>query len=155
MIGCCQKQRRCHRELCCQWTCQGFWWRCFPHRSFSVTDHAATTWCVQAAPWSRQSSLCPTHAQLWEGTRGHELGFLQYRHFQEQHITQHMLKSVVELWGGWVKWIISENWISNLSSQFLDNKDGKQMWCHSCYTNLHLIALKYFLSVPCPRAAGL
>lgn len=76
MTGCCQKQRRCRIEPCCRWTCQDSWWRCFPHRFFSVTDHAATTWCAQAAPWSHQSSWCPVHARLREGTRERGLGYI-------------------------------------------------------------------------------
>lgn len=65
--GCFQKQRTCHTEPCCQWTCQDFWWRCFLHRSSSMMDHAGTTWSVRAFPWSRQSSWCPAHAQLGGG----------------------------------------------------------------------------------------
>lgn len=64
MTGCFQTRRRCHTEPCCRWICQGFWWRCFPRRSSSVMGHAVTTWCAQAAPWSRQSSWCPVHARL-------------------------------------------------------------------------------------------
>ena len=82
MTGCCQKQRRCHIEPCCQWTCRDSWWRCFPRHSFSTMDHAATTWCVQAAPWSHRSSLCPRHAPLQRETQGHGLGFLGRIHFQ-------------------------------------------------------------------------
>lgn len=73
MRGCFQTRRTCRTEPCCRWICQGFWWRCFPRRSSSVTGHAATTWCARAAPWSRRSSWCPARAPL-KGTRGEVIG---------------------------------------------------------------------------------
>ena len=61
---CCQRQRMCHTEPCCQYFCPGSWWKCSQHQTCARMGPAVTTLCGWDDPWWHQSSLYQVLFQL-------------------------------------------------------------------------------------------